>query len=118
MEIGTTAGADKPLALHESLLPAAARRSKPSSIRTLDARQLAETLHITVQTVWNCLGTAEWRKRLPPPVRIAGASGAIWREETVAAWLLEREVKPGALRGRPTKRLAIEKATRAAGCEA
>ena len=111
MEIGTTAGADKPLAL---LLPAAARRSKPSSIRTLDAHQLAETLHITVQTVWNYLGTAEWRKRLPPPVIIDGASGTIWREATVDAWLLEREVKAGALRGRPTKRAVIEKMARVA----
>ena len=113
MDLSTTHEASKPLALHEPLGPRARKRPP---IVTLDGRDLAEVLHITPATVWNALSTNPGR--LPPPIRIDGAGGALWLESTVLQWLQERQVHAKPHRGRPTKRQQIDRATSAAAREA
>ncbi len=79
--------------------------------RTLDAAELgARYLYKTEATVWADLSRAP--ARLPPPIHIPGARKTLWLESTVVAWLEACQVseKPAApKRGRPTKRMQIEK---------
>ena len=57
---------------------------------TLDAKQLAEVLHLKVHTVTDYVLThPEW---LPPFVRLPSGK-TLWLEEDVQAWLDERRIK-------------------------
>ncbi len=83
------------------------RTKTPSAspeLRTLDAHALGPVLRKSALSIMADLSRAP--HRLPPPIRIGGARGALWLESTVLEWLQSHE--QGALeqprrRGRPTK---------------
>ena len=85
----------------------------PSKIqeRTLDAAELgARYLYKTEGTVWADLARAP--DRLPTPIYIPGTRKTLWLESTVVAWLQAHQVSARTAppkRGRPTKRMQIEK---------
>lgn len=82
-----------------------ARCAPPSpSVKTLDSQGLGMVLGKAAISVQADLSRAP--HRLPPPIRIDGARGALWLESTVLEWLQSHQL--GALeqprrRGRPTK---------------
>ncbi len=57
---------------------------------TLDAKQLAEVLHLNARTITNNVLTHP--ERLPSFVRLPSGK-TIWFEEDVQAWLEERRVQ-------------------------
>ena len=57
---------------------------------TLDAKQLAEVLHLNTRTITNYVLTHP--ERLPPLVRLPSGK-TLWFEEDVQAWLDERRIK-------------------------
>ena len=66
---------------------------------TLDAKQLAEVLHLKAHTVTDYVLThPEW---LPPFVRLPSGK-TLWFEEEVDAWLEERRIKVLPLQQSPT----------------
>ena len=79
--------------------------------RSLDAAELgARFLYKTEGTVWADLARAP--ERLPTPINIPGTRKTLWLESTVVAWLQAHQVSERTgppKRGRPTKRMQIEK---------
>ena len=82
--------------------------------RTIDAAELgARYLHKSEGTVWADLARAP--DRLPPWVRIPGSRKTLWLESEVLAWIQKHSTGNAApKRGRPTKRVQIERAAAAA----
>lgn len=86
-----------------------ARRQKQhavasAALKTLDAHGVAPILNKTPSAVQADLSRAP--HRLPPPIRIDGARGALWLESTVLEWLISHQreaLVPKRRPGRPTK---------------
>ncbi|MBV8468598.1 MAG: hypothetical protein JOY60_01870 [Burkholderiaceae bacterium] len=75
-----------------------------AALKTLDSHGLAPVLGKVPQSIQADLSRAP--HRLPPPIMIDGARGALWLESTVLDWLLEQQRRALTTKrkaGRPTK---------------